>query len=749
MTVLGYWIVVGSLITAGLATFRYYRLAVTNSPVTESARVWVRASALSVVAASIVLMLLLLNHDFTNGYVYGYSSRDLPLHFLISSFYAGQEGSFLFWALCSAIISVVLMRSLARQKHEAAVMSVYMGAQAFLLLLLVAKTPFHFLWEKYTEVAVNTVPPDGSGLNPLLQNFWMTIHPPVLFVGFAALAVPFAFAVAALWRRQFNLLRTAGFPWIIFGTLVLGMGLMLGAYWAYGVLGWGGYWGWDPVENSSLVPWLTSVALIHTIVAERNTKKFLRTNLFLAIVSFVLVIYSTFLTRSGVLGDSSVHSFTDPGTLVYSLLLGFMLSVAFVGFGFMIARRKDLAPEQTSSTIFSRESLLWAGAAVILISTVIVLFGTSLPIFSNSSVEPAFYDKTNLPLGILIAALMGFALFAQWNIDDVATSLKRSLISFVIAVAAGVGLFFGGVQDWQMLLFGMASAYAIAANVYIVMKTKGISFMVLGGKMAHIGTAIFFLGVIGSGKYGSTQHVTLPLNTPQEVHGHTLTYTGYEPIPNNKFAFNVKVQKDGKTFLLAPVMFDAGQQGVMKNPDIEEFLTRDFYLAPVSLEQPSHDHGQGPETFTLQKGETVSIGSVKARFIRFEMDQHGNQSMMQGGTGMSIGSVIELADGGYTETVIPATTYGEDGTPNPKPIPSKLLQGTVQLVAMNVGTGGGPSTVTIGVSKEEEDHTGHDHGVESLVVEASIKPFIGLVWVGSVLMFIGFGVSAARRSKEE
>jgi cytochrome c-type biogenesis protein CcmF len=290
-------------------------------------------SAGAVAAISALLMFLILEHDFSNGYVFSYSSRALPLHFLLSSFYAGQEGSFLFWALCTALLGLSLARYSRTRSSESWIMAVFMGIQVIMLMLVYAKTPFRAVWEMVPGAPLGEVPVDGRGLNPLLQNFWMVIHPPVLFIGFAAMAVPFALAIASLWRNDYKIFSAQAFGWLLFAVFVLGAGIMLGGYWAYGVLGWGGYWGWDPVENSSLVPWLTGVALVHTMLVHRRTGKLLRTNLALAIVSFLLVVYSTFLTRSGILGDSSVHAFVDPGATVYWLLVFFLALTSGVGFG--------------------------------------------------------------------------------------------------------------------------------------------------------------------------------------------------------------------------------------------------------------------------------------------------------------------------------------------------------------------------------------------------------------------------------
>ncbi len=744
MTVLGFWITVAAFVSALAATYNYYRNANKQRFVFYPGRVWVKISVASVFAASLILLIQFLQHDFTNGYVYGYSDRSLPLHFLLSSFYAGQEGSFLFWALCSAIIAIMLMRYTSTRKIEPQVMAVYMGMFAILLLLLVVKTPFEHLWHKYQGAPVGEMPPDGNGLNPLLQNFWMTIHPPVLFVGFAAMAVPFSFAVAALWRREYQEWVHSAFPWILFAVVSLGMGLMLGAYWAYGVLGWGGYWGWDPVENSSLVPWITGVALIHTLLAQRRSGRFVRTNFALAIISFFLVVYSTFLTRSGILGDSSVHSFTDPGATAYWMLVGYLLTILGVGFGFMILRNKEIRPATTENEFVNRETALAAGTIALLLSAAVILFGTSLPIVSNSTVEPSFYDQTNLPIAVAIGLLIGLSLFVQWGTDEWKAMLVRSLKSLGASVLTTGILWFFGVQEFAVVLFVFASAFAFFVNFEFLLRTIRSDARLLGGKLAHIGLAIMFFGIIATGKFSSEKHVSLELNSPQEVLGYTMTYTGHEPTPDGKFAFHVKAEKDGKTYNISPVMFDAGDQGLMRNPDIASFLTRDVYLSPVSLDQTdTHDHDN--EIYNLTKGEPFSIGDVKATFVKFDMNSHATAAMSTGDPGgMTIGAVLELKNGSYSETIVPAVFYPTGGTPQFTPKQSKLINGDVSVVGMNVGEGGSKSVITVSV------HRAHDHAPtnEAFVVEASIKPFIILVWLGTVVMTGGFFLAMFKRAKE-
>ncbi|MCC6395501.1 MAG: cytochrome c biogenesis protein CcsA, partial [Bacteroidetes bacterium] len=286
-------------------------------------RAFYHSTVVAVILGAATLLYFILTHQFQYTYVWSYSSRALSTPLLISTFYAGQEGSFMLWALFTALIGVFLMRHSSRYGYEAQVMSVFASIELLLLVMLLVKNPFLYVWESFPgEVKAGFMPADGRGLNPLLQNYWMVIHPQVLFSGFAAMGVPYAYAMAALLKRDYDYWFRPAAPWIVFGAFVLGMGIMMGGFWAYETLGWGGYWAWDPVENSSLVPWLIGVASIHTIMSQRKSGAFARTNLVLGMLCFILVLYSTFLTRSGVLGDTSVHSFVDPGMWAYWMLVG-------------------------------------------------------------------------------------------------------------------------------------------------------------------------------------------------------------------------------------------------------------------------------------------------------------------------------------------------------------------------------------------------------------------------------------------
>src|SRR6266571_1078991 len=278
----------------------YYSLRENSVRYLAVARYAYHITAGLVMSFCALLIHLILTHQFQYTYVWNYSSTDLPTPLLISTFYAGQEGSFSLWALYTSLIGVILMQYTAKRRYEAEVMFIWSMILAFLLLMLIIKNPFAFIWDAFPKDLVHSgpLPPDagniiwlnrakgvwaqypaeGRGLNPLLQNYWMVIHPQILFTGFSSMAVPYTFAVAGLLRRDYQTWVKVAKPWTVFGAAVLGTGIILGGYWAYETLGWGGYWGWDPVENSSLIPWLVAVASIHTMMAQRRSGTFVRTN---------------------------------------------------------------------------------------------------------------------------------------------------------------------------------------------------------------------------------------------------------------------------------------------------------------------------------------------------------------------------------------------------------------------------------------------------------------------------------------
>ncbi|HQT92453.1 MAG TPA: cytochrome c biogenesis protein CcsA, partial [Candidatus Kryptobacter bacterium] len=245
---------------AAVASIVYYYLSSKRESYLRPARSFFLVNVYSVITLFAFFLYLILSHQYQYTYVWSYSANNLSTPLLLSTSYAGQEGSFFLWVFYTAIISIFLLRYSRQHKYESIVIPVLLLFEVFVLTILTIKSPFAKVWQTFANVPVGTQPQDGRGLNPLLQNFWIVIHPPILFLGFATAIVPFAYAVAGLIRKEYTKWATYLQPWLVLNVLTLGAGIIIGGYWAYITLGWGGFWGWDPVENSSLIPWLFSAA---------------------------------------------------------------------------------------------------------------------------------------------------------------------------------------------------------------------------------------------------------------------------------------------------------------------------------------------------------------------------------------------------------------------------------------------------------------------------------------------------------
>ncbi len=568
----------------------------------DGARSWARQlyalATFAVVLASGVLLFLILRHDFRLHYVFSYSDLSLPTSYLISTFWAGQEGSFLLWLLCGMLVGLPLIRY--ARHYEDRTLLVYNLAQLSLLLILVRQSPFRFL----ADLPPGQVPFDGQGLNPLLQNPWMTIHPPIMFVGYAATAVPFAFAVAALWGRQYDEWVKASLPWALLTVVTLGCAILLGGYWAYVTLGWGGYWGWDPVENSSLVPWLASAALVHGMLLQRARGRFRKLNFALAILAYVLVVYATFLTRSGVLADFSVHSFVDLG--ITGWLVANLVVFLLIGFGALTWRFREIPTQPGDEPFFSRTVFFVLAISALLGTAAMILLGTSAPLITRlatkpSQVGPAFYNKVTLPIGILLAMLLSLVPYLQWRGASVEFRKRMTAAGLLAIVATAVGVALGafGVLYVAFLFVSLFAFFSNLLKTIDEFRKKRIR--VAGGYLAHVGLGLMLAGIITSSAFDRTEKVVLSLGEGKQVMGYTLTFKGVDkPTPTARDAMMVEVRDaGGKAYVARPLMFrNEKSNQLVANPDVKVRLTHDVYVSPIEF-----DPGRPAEGNTIELGE--------------------------------------------------------------------------------------------------------------------------------------------------
>jgi len=348
-----------------------------------------------------------------------------------------------------------------------------------------------------------------------LQNYWMTIHPPVTFLGFASTTVPFAFAVAGMWTGKYKEWLTPALPWALFSGFILGTGILMGALWAYEALSFGGYWAWDPVENAVLVPWLTLVAGIHTHLIARNTGYSIRPTVFFYVITLVLIIYSTYLTRSGILGDTSAHAFTEMG--LEKQLIAFFGSFFFLGLYFLIKNYKKIPTKKDEESISSREFWMFVGSLVLLFSGVLISISTSLPVYNSirSAFDPNFvgqvitdpiphYDKHQIWIGVFIAMLSSASVFlrygeSRWK-TRASSFVKHMVISLILAAIATY--LFTKVLDletWQYVVMCFTGFFAIISNLdYLITVLKG-NLKLGSSAMAHLGFGMMLIGILGSG----------------------------------------------------------------------------------------------------------------------------------------------------------------------------------------------------------------------------------------------------------
>jgi cytochrome c-type biogenesis protein CcmF len=723
-------------------------------------RFFFHVAAICTISSAAFLLYLILTHQFQYTYVWGQSSTDLPLNLLISTFYAGQEGSFHLWALWSAVLGVFLLSYVSSVRrnavspsetpfrvtnsYEPQVMGIYTSLLTFLLFVLIIKSPYLYVWESFpNDVQVGFIPQEGRGLNPLLQNFWMTIHPPILFLGFTSLAIPFCFALAALMKNEYDKWVKLTLPWALFGGMILGFGIMLGGYWAYGVLGWGGYWGWDPVENSSFVPWLALVAGFHIMIANNRTNSYKKTSLFLCIIAYMLVLYSTFLTRSGILGDASVHSFVDPGNEVYLFLIVFVSLFCLLGIGMLLYRWRNLKPETNEQPkLLSRETALFIGSVTLSAAALVILVGTSWPIIAKATVEPEFYNRMNLPIAILISVINGLSILLKWKYSEEKQFLKSLVTPLVLSAVVTIFLVIIGVRDFLMALFAASALFAFFINGEVAINRLRKNKVKAGPYIAHVGIALLFLGIIGSGRYSEEVNVSLPLNETKQALGFTLTYKGATPIPGDesKYHFNVVLEKDGRQFLLQPVMYYSEySEGVMKNPDIANLFTKDVYLSPMSLEVPE-DFSEN-DIVEMSKGDQKEMKGLKIKFLGFDMSGFDREKLDNKVN--IIAAKLQIEADGKTYEALPKIKYF-NGMPDY--IPAEMEGNdkyAFYLINMSVKEDASIQLAVVDKSNQipKEEQT------ETLVLTASIKPYINLVWGGTVVLVIGFFLSILKRRK--
>jgi cytochrome c-type biogenesis protein CcmF len=563
----------------------------------------------AVVVAVCALLNALVAHDFSIEYVAAYSSSTLPINYAITALWGGQKGSLLFWALILTSISAVVLLQNRRKNRDLMpfVTAVLMTVAFFFLFLLVFITP------PFERLAVAAR--EGKDLNPLLQNYWMQIHPPSLYLGFVGMTIPFAFAVAALATGKLGdvWIRTTR-RWTLFAWFFLSLGNLFGALWAYEVLGWGGYWAWDPVENAAFMPWLTGTAFLHSVMIQEKKSMLKVWNMVLVILTFALTIFGTFLTRSGVI--SSVHSFTQSGLGPFFLV--FLAIILVVSLGLLVWRLPLLRSDNELDSLLSRESAFLFNNLIFVGIAFAVFWGTMFPVISEAvrgvkiTVGPPFFNKVNAPLGLFLLFLMGVGPIIAWR-RATWTSLRRSFaVPVSIGLVGGVACLAGGIRNyWAIVSFSLIFFVlgTIVTEFYRGMRARqammgenapqalarliGKNRRRYGGYVIHLGVVMIFVAITGTSVFRQERQVTLNQGETLEIGGYTLRYDGLEErdTPHISYLMAKVAVLDGGRELetLKP------EKRFYKKPEqpttevaIRSTLGSDLYLVLGSYDQETH-----------------------------------------------------------------------------------------------------------------------------------------------------------------
>lgn len=801
---LGHLFIILSFVASLFSGFCYMRAAQTEALDGAASLSWLHIARNSfvihtagIIAIFATLYYIITHHLFEYHYAWQHTNRALPTKYLLSSFWEGQEGSFMLWAFWHSVLGLVVMGT--ARGLESRAMCIISFVQVCLTSMLlgfylspeikVGSTPFILLRQAMQGAPIFSDPNylgnfihDGNGLNVLLQNYWMVIHPPVLFLGFASTLIPFSFVIAALWKGEYKDFIKPTAVWSLFAGGVLGLGIMMGGAWAYESLNFGGYWAWDPVENASLVPWLLLVAGLHTLIIFRSTGRALPSTLIFYGLTYALVWYSTFLTRTGVLGDTSVHAFTGEGKSLYWHLLVVLGIILALTTALLIKRWKNLPRVQGEEATASREFWMAIGSFVLLISAAHIILATSTPIWGPlvekisgkhpSVTDPiTHYNSIQVWVGVMVGLLSAFVLFLKFRKTDTKLFWKRMAIVGGISLALTVFIAIAQkVTPPQYILFLFAAAFGLVSNVYYAFGVQGGSIKKRGAALTHFGFAMILMGILLSA-YGKE---VISLNTTgadidlgkqkmeeriKESRENVILFRGSHVAMGNYFAtylgdstsstdprtfFKVRFErihpqtnKVEESFMLYPDAFvnPKGQQGLSSNPSTRHYLTKDIFTYVNSIFKAKDKEEYQKDT--VRVGDSLFFSNGYIRFEGFNREVQRRNYTPQAGE-MAVGAKLSV--------------HTLHGTPQELQ-PLFIIRGNevsnVDDTLQDLGLFARFTNIIPQLNAAVIETKQRNAQDEYIVLKALLFPYINVLWLGVITMVLGFGLSLINRATKK
>jgi cytochrome c-type biogenesis protein CcmF len=797
---LGHFFVILAFVMSLFSMFSYWRAASTENSNPSDSRIWHLIGrntfvlhAFSVFTVFFTLFYIIQHHLFEYHYAWRHSDLSLSPKYLLSCFWEGQEGSFLLWTIWHCVLGLIVM--FTSKGLESRVMSIISLVQVALTSMIlgfylgpdikIGSDPFILLRTQMQNAPIFAQAnyldfiKDGNGLNVLLQNYWMVIHPPILFLGFASTLIPFAYTIATLWKRDYTAWIKPTVIWSLFSGGILGLGIMMGGAWAYESLTFGGYWAWDPVENASLVPWLILVAGLHTLIVFKATGRSFIITAILLMLSQLLVWYSTFLTRTGILGDTSVHAFTDEGKALYwhiLIVIGVMLLLSLWQF---ISRWKSFPRIKSEETINSREFWMFIGSFILALSATQIILTTSIPVWAplakyitGKEVAPPasivqHYNNIQVWVAIIVLMLTATILYLRFKTSDTKMVLKRLGITFVLSLIMAVAIgMLQHISTPQYCIMLFAACYTIVGMIYYMIVVQKLVFKKMGAATAHFGFGLLMLGILISsynkhaisinttgeriGVFNekdrdadikeNMEHVFMFKNIPVAMRDYTVTYKGDSTSTGDIRTF-YKVQYDHidtttqqliESFTLYPEIIYNKQGGANANPSSRHYLSHDVFTYLTPLNKPKTDTAQ----FRRHKVKEDDTIFTPTHYIIFK---GLNTDIPQGRYQAQANDVAVAA------TLDVYSTQGKTATL--KPLYYIRDQYAYQVV---------DSLKDIDLYAKLENILPDTKQVEILVKQANPKddaiviktlvfPYINLVWLGVMVTVFGFFLTAVNR----
>lgn len=804
---LGQFFVILSFIAALISTVAFFTASVQSDPNQKTKWLNFARKTFLVQVAGVVIVFTTIfyvcsHHLYEYMYAYKHASKELEYKYLLACIWEGQEGSFLLWTLWHSLLGCVILfrRKLPETAiWDAPVMTVISFAQFFLLMMIlgiyffdikIGNSPFVLTRNEINAPIFNqpnylSFIRDGLGLNILLRNYWMVIHPPILFLGFASTIIPFAFAYAGLQTKRYGEWIKPVLPWTLFSACVLGVGIMMGGKWAYESLSFGGYWAWDPVENASLVPWLILIAGLHTMVVYKATGHSLRASYLFAFLTFGFILYSTFLTRTGVLGDTSVHAFTDAGKSINIMIGLFVVAFVIPSLVMLTVHYKRIPTIHKEENTNSREFWMFIGSLVFFLTAMFIIAKTSVPVYNkifNTRIAPPedlefSYNKIIALVAVILGILTAVTQYLKYKDTKRGQLLPKIAAPTLVSIALTVllAIFYPFTYSKQgsgflgvIYVAAFAAIYSLVANLFYIWKVLNGKIINAGASIAHAGFAMMILGIIISSSNkqvissslvngitlpGSKdpmtkrqddprENLTLIRQLPTRMGEYEVTYqsdsAGHEK--GRKFFKLLFEKKDAVTqrvtqsFHVDPDIYMMKDNNMSSNPDTKSYLNRDiFTYISYALNDENNEDTSQFKIKEVAEGDSIFYSNGFLVLDKVTKNPHNDRFNYKATDVALMAELSVTTKEGKKSKAYPVIEVDQLGIRN--------VDDTLYAQNLFVRFAGVTANkIKLGIKES-------DRLIDFVTVKSYVFPFINIVWLGLIIMALGLILSMIHRGK--